>query len=60
MKYAILSLGGAIGMGLTAIASELDTYSNLDGYLGVSCGVMIIGLCGVIFPEIRNLWKTWK
>lgn len=54
MKYAILSLGGALGMGLSVIADAMVGYSEASTYAGIGCGVMIVGLLGVIFSNSKK------
>ena len=54
MKYAILSLGGALGMGLSIIADAMKGFNGADNYAGIGCGVMIVGLLGVIFSSTKK------
>ena len=54
MKYAILSLGGALGMGLSIIADAMKGFNGADNYAGIACGVMIIGLLGVLFSNSKK------
>jgi hypothetical protein len=54
MKYAIVSLGGALGMGLSVIADSMVGHSEAETYAGIGCGVMIIGVLGVIFSNSKK------
>jgi len=60
MKYAIISLGGALGMGLSAIADGMQGTSEGEAYAVIGCIVMILGLFGTLGPEIILWWKNRK
>jgi hypothetical protein len=58
MKYAVISLGGALGMGLSAIADAMNGYSEGDLYAGIGCAVMILGLIAGMGKEVLEWWEN--
>lgn len=55
MKYAIITLSGALGMGLSIIAEAIGLASDAaEAYAGISCCVMILGVLCVLFSSSKK------
>ena len=58
MKYALLSLAGALGMGFSIIADSMGRSNDIaEFYAGAGFIVMTIGMLGIIIPALRDFFK---
>jgi|GEM_PF-6189467 len=57
MKFAVLALAGALGMGLSAIAGAIRPHGDAEIFSGAGFVVMVFGALALIGPPVRDWAK---